>query len=135
MRDRSSKQNRSAKERCDLEVLLREAIRSASRLPISGEAAPRIGDDIDSHRRGPMGRVWARIQWSWEFGALRRSWLQLWPLREHAEARRPRWAVAQALTALVLPGAVLYLFLWSQLDVAQIVIAMRIGLSVLGRGW
>jgi hypothetical protein len=44
--------------------------------------------------------------------------------------------VAQALTALVLPGAILYLFLWSQLDVIQIVMATQIGLSVLvGRGW
>jgi hypothetical protein len=93
-------------------------------------------DDVNSHRRGPLGRSWARLEWKWEFGAWRRWWLQL-ASHEDAEVLRPRWAVAQALTALVLPGTLLYLlFLLSQFDITQIVVAVQIGLSVVvGRGW
>lgn len=86
-------------------------------------------DGVGSHRRGSLGRAWARLQWEWEFGAWRRWWLQLWP--EDTEAAQPHWAVAQALVTLALPGALLYLFLAWQLDVQQIVMAMQIGLSVM----
>jgi len=136
MRNSNSEQHRPAKEQCDLDVLVREAIKSTTRLTTPREGVPHMQDMIDSHRRGPVGRLWARLQWSWEFGAFRRWWLQLWPPREHAEATHPRWAVAQALTALVLPGAVVYLLLSTQLNVIQVVMAVQIGLSLLiGRGW
>lgn len=135
MRDRS-KQHGQAQERCDLDALLQQAIRSRTRPPRpSEEMSHAEDDDVNSHRRGPLGRSWACLRWEWEFGAWRRWWPQL-VSHEGAEVLRPRWAVAQALTALVLPGALLYLFLLSQFDITQIVMAMQIGLSVVaGRGW
>jgi hypothetical protein len=136
MRNSNPERYRPAKERCDLDVLLREAIKSTTHLTTPREGGSPTPDALDSHRRGPLGRLWARLQWSWEFGAFRRWWLQLWPPREPAEATQPRWAVAQTLTALVLPGAVVYLLLSTQLNVIQVVMAVQIGLSLLiGRGW
>lgn len=136
MRNSSSEQHRPAKERCDLDVLLREAIKSTTRLTTPREGGSPTPNALDSHRRGLLGRLWARLQWSWEFGAFRRWWLQLWPPREHAKAHQHRWAIAQALTALVLPGAIVYLLLSTQLNVIQVVMAVQIGLSLLiGRGW
>lgn len=137
MRDRSEqhRQDRQAQERGDLDALLQQAIRSRTYPPRPSEEMFHAEDDTDSHRRGLLGRSWARLGWEWEFGAWRRWWLQL-VSHEGAEVLQPRWAVAQALTALVLPGTLLYLFLLSRFDVTQIVIAMQIGLSmIIERGW
>lgn len=134
MRDRS-KQHRQAQERCDLDALIQQAIRSPAHSPRLDEESAQARDDVDSHRRGPLGRSWARLRWEWEFGPWRQWWLQFMS-HEGAEALQLRWAVAQALAALALPGALLYLFLLPQFDITQIVMAIQIGLSVVaGRGW
>lgn len=134
MRDRS-KQHRQAQERRDLDALIQQAIRSTAHSPRLDEELAQARDDVDSHRRGPLGRSWARLRWEWEFGTWRQWWLQFMSY-ESTKALPPRWAVAQALTALALPGALLYLFLLPQFDITQIVMAIQIGLSVVaGRGW
>lgn len=131
-----SKHHRQPQEQYDLDVLLQQAIKSrAHSLKLSEEMPHAKSDDINSHRRGPLGRAWARLGWEREFGLWRRWWLRL-ASRQGAKVFEPRWAVAQALAALVLPGALLYLLLLSQFDITQIVMAVQIGLSVVvGRGW
>lgn len=131
-----SEHSRQPQERYDLDVLLQQAIKSRAHSSRPSEEVPHTeGDDVNSHRRGPLGRAWARLRWEWEFGPWRRWWMQLLSHRE-TEAQQPHWAVAQALIALTLPGALIYFFLAWQLDVPQIVMAMQIGLSILiGKGW